>query len=535
MSTCPLFDPTRVPTTTAGAQVARPLAGLAGKRIALVKNAWPSWHAMADHLATLLAEKYPDVAFEHYVVPNGSAAAPDLLRRIADETDAAVVGLANCGSCTAWSFHDAMELAALGIPPVLVVTKEFAELTDAVAKAKKCDLPRVTLPANPETIELPVALGLIDDAVDEIVARLTEPAASVVADPAATEAFTPRFAKVEAGENPDDDTAHDFFYRQGWTDGLPVRLPTVARVGRLLGGLGEVDPEEVIAAMPPTGFGVTYETLAVNAVMAGATPDLMPLLVAAVRAACEPEFNLNGIATTTGPSTPLVILNGPAARASGVNAGRGALGHGWRANAALGRTLRLLITNVGGALPGTVSKSIMGQPGRFSFCFAENEPESPWAPLHVDRGRDPVSSAVTVLGATGSMNLLTPRQDVDAMLTLLADGLAFMGNPNVVMGRGTVAVLITPGHARAMAGAGLSKADVAAEIWKRATVPVARFPRAALPDPPYELVEHDGMAHVVKDPSNVFVVVAGGPEPTHATLVPSHPSSIPVTRTVSEP
>jgi hypothetical protein len=118
--------------------------------------------------------------------------------------------------------------------------------------------------------------------------------------------------------------------------------------------------------------------------MAGATPDLVPLLVAAVRAACAPEFNLNGIATTTGPSTPMLIVNGPAGRATGVNAGRGALGHGWRANAMLGRTLRLLITNVGGALPGTVSKSIMGQPGRFSFCFAENEPESPWAPLHAD-------------------------------------------------------------------------------------------------------------------------------------------------------
>ncbi|MFD2415191.1 UGSC family (seleno)protein [Amycolatopsis pigmentata] len=530
MNTYPLFDPTRAPTTAAGAQVARPLAALAGKRIALVKNAWPSWHSMADRLTALLAGKYPEITFEHYVVPNGSAAAPELLRRIADETDAAVVGLANCGSCTAWSFHDAMELAGSGVPVVLVVTKEFSELTDAVAKAKKCDLPRVILPTNPETVELPVALGLIDDAVDEIIARLTEPADISAAAEPATE--TARFAEVEASGDPDDDTAHDFFYRKGWTDGLPVRLPTVARVERLLGALGDVDPDEVVASMPPTGFGVTYETLAVNAVMAGATPELMPLLVGAVRAACEPGFNLNGIATTTGPSTPLVIVNGPAARETGMNAGRGALGHGWRANAALGRTLRLLINNVGGAVPGSVSKSIMGQPGRFSFCFAENEAESPWAPLHADRGEDPASSAVTVLGATGSMNLLTPRQDVDAMLTLLGDGLAFMGNPNVVMGRGTVAVLITPGHARAMAGAGLSKADVAAEIWKRATVPVARFPRAALPDPPYELVEHDGLAYVVKDPSQVFVVVVGGPEPTHATLVPSHPSSIPVTRPV---
>jgi hypothetical protein len=258
----------------------------------------------------------------------------------------------------------------------------------------------------------------------------------------------------------------------------------------------------------------------------------MPLLLTAVRAACEPQFNLNGIATTTGASTPVVIVNGPLAREVGVNSGRGALGHGWRANAAIGRTLRLLITNVGGAVPGSVSKSIMGQPGRYSFCFAENEAGSPWAPLHVDRGLAAGQDAVTVLGATGSVNLLTPRQDPEAMLSLLGDGLAFMGNPNVVMGRGTVGVLITPGHAAVLAGAGLSKADVAREIWQRATLPVERFPQAALPDPPYEFVQHDGLVYPVKDPSHVFVIVVGGPEPTHATLVPSHPSSIPVTRAV---
>lgn len=533
MRTHRLFDPTHAPATADAIEPTGPAAlpDLAGKRIALIKNAWPSWHAMVDHLATLLADRYEGITFEQYIVPNGSAADPDMLRRIAGETDAAVVGLANCGSCTAWSFHDAFELTRMSLPTVLVVTSEFAELAAAVGRAKKSSIPQVLLPLNPETVDRQAALDLVDDAVDEIVERLTVPAD---ADGAALpEVTTSRFAAVKAVDDPDDDTAHEFFYRRGWTDGLPVRLPTLPRVERLLSALGDVDPGEVIAMMPPTGFGVTYEALAVNAVMAGAVPELMLILVAMVRAACEPEFNLNGIATTTGPSTPMVIVNGPVRSAAEINAGRGALGHGWRANAAIGRTLRLLITNIGGGAPGSVSKSIMGQPGRFSFCFAENEQSSPWAPLHVDRGVDPAGSAVTLLGATGSMNLLTPRQDADAMISLLADGLAFMGNPNVVMGRGTVAVLITPGHARVLAGAGMSKADVATEIWKRSTLPIERFPRSALPDPPYEFVQHDGLVYTVKDPSHLFVVVVGGPEPTHATLIPSHPSSIPVTRAIA--
>ncbi len=530
MRTHTLFDPTHAPAAADALESMGPLPDLAGKRVALVKNAWPSWHAMVDHLAELLADRYEGLTFEQYLVPNGSAADPELLRRIAAETDAAVVGLANCGSCTAWSFHDAMELARMSLPTVLVVTKEFEELAAAVALAKKSSIPQVILPLNPETVDRAEATAMIDDAVDEIVERLTAPVRADGAEPADT---TSRFAQVQAADDVDDDTAHEFFHRSGWTDGLPIRLPTLARVERLLAALGDVDPDEVVAMMPPTGFGVTYESLAVNAVMAGAVPEVMPILVATVRAACEPEFNLNGIATTTGPSTPMVVVNGPVGAAAEVNSGRGALGHGWRANASIGRTLRLLINNVGGAAPGRVSKSIMGQPGRFSFCFAENEQGSPWAPLHADRGADPAGSAVTVLGATGSMNVLTPRQDTDAMLTLLGDGLAFMGNPNVVMGRGTVAVLITPGHARALAGAGLSKADVAQEIWKRSTVPIERFPPAAMPDPPYEFVQHDGLVYAVKDPAHIFVIVVGGPEPTHATLVPSHPSSVPVTRVIA--
>jgi hypothetical protein len=166
------------------------------------------------------------------------------------------------------------------------------------------------------------------------------------------------------------------------------------------------------------------------------------------------------------------------------------------------------------------------------MCVAEDEAASPWEPLHVTLGLAAGDSAVTALGATGTMNVLTPRSDVSAMLTLLGDSLAYLGNPNVVMGKGTVAVLLTPGHARAMARSGLSKADVAAEIWARSSIPIGRFPAAAHPDPPYEFIVRDGHVYPVAGPGQVYVIVVGGPEPTHATVIPSHPSCRPVTERI---
>ncbi len=531
-----LVDPTTAPAPPESV-LAAPLESLAGHTVALVKNAWPSWHRMADRLGSLLSDREPGVATRQFLVPNGSAADPEQLRLIAAAADAAVVGLANCGSCTAWSHHDAVTLSCLGVPVVLVVTSEFASLVDALAVSAGVRLPTVTIDTNPETVAEETALTLLDDAYHAIVAALTTPAADGSGPPAAAGSTPPVPASdprpVTAGpadRYADAADAVDRCHDLGWTDGLPVIPPTVPRVDAMLAVLG--DPDDVVARMPPSGAPVTNRALAANAVMAGCLPGHLAVLSAIVRAVCVPEFNLNGIATTTGPSTPFAIVSGPAAGQAGLNADRGVLGPGWRANASIGRALRLLMGNVGGARPGDVSKSIMGQPGRYTMCIAENEARSPWEPLRVTLGLDGGLTAVTVLSATGTMNVLTPRSDVDAMLTILADSLAYLGNPNVVMGRGTVGVLVTPGHAAAMARAGLSKAAVAAEIWARSSIPIERFPASAHPDPPYQFVVRDGRVYPVAGPERIYVVVVGGPEPTHATVVPSHPSCNPVTALV---
>jgi len=525
VTACMLVDPTSAPAPTApGTSDALPMDSLGGRKVALLKNAWPSWHRMTDRFERLLTDRVAGVATAQHLIPNGSAADPGLLKSIAEESDAAVVGLANCGSCTAWSFHDAMALSAMGLPVVLVVTSEFTSLVRALSATKGVSLPTVVISRNPETVDEAAALDLLDHAYQPIVDALVSPASGDL-DGASLVGAGPAGARVL--DYADEDTAlaacHDF----GWTDGLPVVVPTVPRVDAMLAGLGDADA--VVAAMPPSGFALTNRALAANAVMAGCLPGHLPVLSALVRAVCVPEFNLNGIATTTGPSTPFAVVSGPAAAQAGLNAGRGALGPGWRANASIGRALRLLIGNIGRARPGEVSKSIMGQPGRYTMCIGEDEAASPWEPLHVTLGLAADESAVTALGATGTMNVLTPRSDVSAMLTLLGDSLAYLGNPNVVMGKGTVAVLVSPGHARAMARSGLSKADVAAEIWARSSIPVERFPPSAHAEPPYEFILRDGRVYPVAGPQQVYVIVVGGPEPTHATVVPSHPSCRPVT------
>ncbi|MCH9018349.1 MAG: hypothetical protein IIB89_11395, partial [Chloroflexi bacterium] len=174
------------------------------------------------------------------------------------------------------------------------------------------------------------------------------------------------------------------YLERGWTDGLPVVPPTPERVETMLAAAG-LPPGDVLAELPPTWGAATVEKLAVNAVMAGCLPEYLPVLIAAVEAISDPVFNLYAIQATTHPCAPLMIINGPIRSALGLNSSSGAYGPGWRANATIGRALRLVLLNVGGAHPGVGDMSTQGAPSKFSYCVAENEEENPWQPLHVDR------------------------------------------------------------------------------------------------------------------------------------------------------
>ena len=201
-----------------------------------------------------------------------------------------------------------------------------------------------------------------------------------------TQSYDLESSRLEA-----DDSAEAVFQLMldgGWSDGLPVIPPTADRVSRMVEAAGR-EPSELIGYINPDGGAATVEKIAVNAVLAGCLPEYMPVLIAAVEAITEPEFNIHGLQTTTNPVAPLLIINGPVRNHIGVNSGRGCLGPGFRANATIGRAVRLLLFNVGGGKPWSTDMAVHGMPGKFVFCMGENEEESVWEPLHVERGLKP--------------------------------------------------------------------------------------------------------------------------------------------------
>ena len=207
---------------------------------------------------------------------------------------------------------------------------------------------------------------------------------------------TPENTGARFLELPDSPYAiYEHFYAKGWTDGLPIIPPTEDLVGETLRYTDRA-PEETVVELPPRGGAATVEKIAVNAVMAGCMPEYLPVLIAAAKAVAEPQYNLYGRQTTTHPGAHLVIINGPIRGELGVNCHRNVLGQGFRANATIGRALRLLLITVGGGVPGVTDMATHGHPGKYSYCIGEDEEGSPWSPLHADRGFDPGTSTVTV-------------------------------------------------------------------------------------------------------------------------------------------
>lgn len=264
---------------------------------------------------------------------------------------------------------------------------------------------------------------------------------------------------------PSEDEAEAMFDR-GWTDGLPVVPPTPERVARMLEGTTRA-PDEVVAVVPPDLVEATVEKVAINAVLAGCRPDHLPVVLATVEAACTDEFNIHGLLATTWFSGPVVVVNGPVARALGMNAGINALGQGNRANATIGRALQLVIRNVGGGRPGEVDRATLGQPGKYTFCFAERETDSPWEPLHVTRGLAPKSSAVTLFAGEGPRGVVDQlSRDASSLANSFALCLRATTHPKIAIAFDAMLV-VSPEHARVFREAGWSKAQLLEELSRR--------------------------------------------------------------------
>ena len=308
------------------------------------------------------------------------------------------------------------------------------------------------------------------------------------------------------------------FVAREWCDGLPIVPPTADRVRAML---GEAEPERALGAMPPLWRTATLEAIAVNAVMAGCRPEYFPVIVAAVDAMLDPDFNLYGVQATTHPVAPLVIVNGAYGRRIGLHAGSGCFGPGFRANATIGRALRLILMNVGGAWPGRHDMATQGSPAKFSYCIAENEEASPWGPL-----KD--GDAVTVYGGEGPHNVNDHASTTaSGILSTVSHTAATLGsNVGWYFSQSQLLVVLGPEHARTIAGDGLTRADVQRFVYEHARLPLATLKLGGMwgmhdwPAWMMALRDDEVRPPQVPSPDDVLVVVAGGPG-KHSSVVPN--------------
>ncbi len=324
----------------------------------------------------------------------------------------------------------------------------------------------------------------------------------------------------------------DHLDARGWSDGLPVVAPTAERVDAMVQASGR-SAAESLGPMPPRQGDATIEAQAVNAVMAGARPAYFPVIVAAVEAMLEPAFNLYAVQATTHPCSPLVIVNGPVAAAIGLNSRYGAFGPGVRANATIGRAVRLILHNVGGGVPGVLDRATQGQPSKYSFCVAENEAESPWDPLHVERGFDPSQSTVTVVGCESPHNINDHvSAEAPGILATVTASMANMGANNSYL-HGEPVLALGPEHAAILAAGGLSKDDIRRHLFDNARIPREVWSRGGMADMGQDRFPDQDAIPVMSDPASLIVIVLGG-FGRHSSWLPTFGDSTrSVTRLVS--
>lgn len=327
--------------------------------------------------------------------------------------------------------------------------------------------------------------------------------------------------------------AMELYYEKGWTDGLPVIPPTEERVREFLDYVGK-KPGEVLGKVPARGRVITAEKVAINAVMAGCLPSYMPVVVAAVEAMTEEAFNLHGCSASTGGSAVLLIVNGPLATQLNLNSGANLFGPGWRANATIGRALRLVLLNVCGGVPGILDRSTFGHPGKYTYCIAEKEEGNPWEPFHVEKGFSPRESTVTVFAAEGPHQVRNQwGNTAEAILSSVAEALAAAGPTT-----GCFVVILGPEHARYIAAQGWSKKQVKAFLFQQSKRSLAELKRAAKVPGPLAPGDDKDLRPAVLSSEDILVLQAGGEAGIFSICIPpwgGGSASRPVTKAIKGP
>jgi len=332
------------------------------------------------------------------------------------------------------------------------------------------------------------------------------------------------------------------WFDKGVTDGLPVVPPTRARVGGMLAGTRR-HPDELIGEMPPNYGRLTVEKAAINAVMAGCRPEYLCVVIAAAECACDPAFNLHGMSASTHFAAPLIVVNGPIRSRIGLNSAFGVFGPGYRANATIGRALRLLMINIGGARPGETSMSTFGHPGRYTYCIAENEEASPWPPYHMSRGVAPEVSTVTLFGGEAPHGISDhASRTAKALAGSLGWSMVGIWNSKHFPLYSHTMLVVGPEHARTFAGDGWTRERLARHLYETVRVPY----RALVPNDDHGEGTNlrygktppalDELIPKFPSPEEIHIVVAGGTAGRFSVAIPgwlgTKNGSRPITRRI---
>lgn len=543
----PLSDPRGLFHGTPVRLAGRP-TDLRGKRVLLLDNGqltalapgygpvfqWLAQRFEAEQGARCLVEAHNLLAMDEQRLDPLAAA---LARR---GLDAAVIALCHAG-VTQPSRVLAGELERRGIPCVLICTELGLPLAAITAATYVPGLPLVLARPAAASAEA-FGRGEAEAIAPEVTAGLTTPAADLL------EQFGKRFSaegggllgrdgdmrlsstmtvQIEEGgraavEIDPGRFAADLYAQlcaADMCDGFPVIPPTKERVRAML-AFSDLDADHVlVGGCPPSGADITLLSVAVNAVMAGCRPEYFPVLVAAFQAMADPAYRLFQGAITTHPAGNAVVVSGPLAGELGIHSGAGCMGPGFRANATIGRAITLVMLNVARAIPGKSDLTVFGSAAEFSYCFAESEGAHPWTPLHADLYGADVTS-VTVHKCEGAHNVIAPNGGgPETLLDAMASTAATLGGNNLPY-PGQLLVMLNPGHAKMIAGAGWSKRDVQQYLFETARHPmeVALRQRDRASHPP-EFLEMERVP-VMRSPDDVIVVVCGGPGPHAMVGVP---------------
>lgn len=414
-----------------------------------------------------------------------------------------------------------MKLESLGIPTVLLVSDQFDQLAHLQAESLGMGaIARAVFPHPLGGVPPEEVLAKAEGLFGEVERLATTPGGLLAAEHYAD---CPTSGVPEAGGGRvvvagSHEGMAEYLDGAGLGDDLPVVPPTESRVAEML-RWSDRDPGEVIGLVYPNGAPATVEKVAANAVMAGCRPHYFPLVVAAVQAITRPDFNLLGLQATTHPIAPLLVFNGPLGKEAGIHSGSGLFGPGCHANTTIGRAVRLVMLNIGGGVAGTGDKATHGQPGKYTYCIAENEAVSPWPARHVEEGYPADASTITVVPGEAPHNIHDSWSgSAESLLDIIVRSITQMGSNNAYGMDPDMLLILGPEHADLLARDGYDKPGIRQHVYEHARFRLSEWPvdfvtkgfASRFPALYRDVDPEITPVPMIRAPERLLIIVAGG-------------------------